>query len=162
MPTRILIADDSPPMRVALRSLLSRQGWEVLEAENGMEAIAKAQEIKPEIVILDLAMPQVDGLTASRRITELLPDIPVLMYTMHFTGQLDIEARKFGVRRMVAKPESNVLVAAIRELLNKETRSNMAAPEAPPLTSIPRSVDESRLETAPSLGRGNGTDGILT
>src|ERR1700756_845627 len=121
MPTRILIADDSQPMRVALRSLLSREGWEVLEAENGSEAIAKAQDIKPEIIILDLAMPLVDGLTACRRITEFLPDIPVLMYTMHFTSQLDIEARKFGVRRMVAKPESNVLVAAIRELLVTKT-----------------------------------------
>ena len=72
MPIRILIADDNQPVRSALGERLKSEGWEVLEAANGKEAVAQAMAMKPDLAILDLVMPQMDGLTASRKINEPL------------------------------------------------------------------------------------------
>ena len=67
MPVRILIADDNPVVRTALRHLLESVGhWEIIDVENGLEAIAQAQEFRPNLIILDLVMPVMDGLTAAR------------------------------------------------------------------------------------------------
>ena len=78
MPQRILIAEDNPAVRNALRTLLEGAGsWEILEVENGQQAIAKAPELKPNLIILDLVMPVMDGLSAARQISKLLPEIPI-------------------------------------------------------------------------------------
>ena len=91
MPIRILIADDNPPVRTALRHLLeSTGGWEVVDAENGQQAVAKAQELRPNVVILDLVMPVMDGLAAARELSKLLPGIPLLMHTLHWSPQVEI------------------------------------------------------------------------
>src|SRR5258708_32608242 len=102
MPVRILIADDNPVVRTALRHLLESVGhWEIIDVENGLEAIAQAQEFRPNLIILDLVMPVMDGLTAAREISRLLPDIPLLMHTLHPYPQVELEAQKVGVRRVV-------------------------------------------------------------
>jgi len=85
MPIRILIAEDNPAVRTTLRRLLESVGtWEVIDAQNGQEAIAKAQELKPNLIILDLVMPVMDGLAAARVLSKLMPDLPLLMHTMHW------------------------------------------------------------------------------
>ena len=67
-------------MRTALRSLLEGAGpWEIVAVENGKQAIAKAQELRPNLIILDLVMPVMDGLKAARQISERFPDIPILI-----------------------------------------------------------------------------------
>ena len=120
MPSRLLIADDHSTVRTLLRILLeSHEGWQVCaEVENGLEAVAKAVELKPDLVILDLAMPQMDGLRAAREISAALPNVPILMHTMHNSSELELEAKKAGIRKVVNKTGSgDELFAAIEELL---------------------------------------------
>ena len=107
-------------MRTLLRILLeSHEGWQVVaEVENGLEAVTKTVELKPDLVILDLAMPLMDGLRAARQISSVLPTVPILMHTMHNSSELELEAKKAGVRRVVNKTGSgDELFSAIEELL---------------------------------------------
>ncbi|PYV69543.1 MAG: DNA-binding response regulator, partial [Acidobacteria bacterium] len=77
MPPRILIADDSALLRAALRGLFSEIGdYEIMEAETGAEAVAKAEASRPNVIILDFAMPEMDGLSATRVLRKRLPEIP--------------------------------------------------------------------------------------
>src|ERR1041385_4712178 len=121
MTARILIADDAELVRVALRELLiSEAQCEVVEAENGKEAVLKTLETRPDLVIMDLAMPDMDGLTATREITKALPNLPILMYTLHCSAQLEAEARRLGVWKLLPKSESQALLSAVRDLLNPD------------------------------------------
>ncbi len=104
-----------------MRQVLEIAGrWEVLEATNGEEAIVKAQEMKPDLIILDLAMPQLDGMSAARRLRKLLPHIPILMHTLYWSPRIEVEALKIGVRKIVPKSESSVIISAVLELLAPE------------------------------------------
>jgi CheY-like chemotaxis protein len=136
MRTRILIAEDSPAVRAALRSLLERAGpWDVIDVKNGQEAVAKAQELKPDLIIIDLVMPVMDGLTAARHISKLLPEIPMLMHTMHWSSQIEVEAQKVGVRKVVSKANSQLLLSTIRQFLTAES--------PPPLTTTAPAISSS-------------------
>jgi len=117
MPRRVLIADDSPLTRKTLQDLLQTHGWEVCgQAENGLDAVRMAVELKPDVVILDLAMPSMDGLTAARQISESLPTLPIVMHTLHDLPQLELEAKKNGVRCIVPKSESSRIITVLDEL----------------------------------------------
>lgn len=127
MSTRILIAEDNPAVRTALRSVLLTAGnWEVIEAVDGQEAIAKAQELKPNLIILDLVMPVMDGLKAARQLSQLFPAIPMIMHTMHWSPQVEIEAQKVGVRKVISKTDTRLLISTVQEVL-------LASPPAPAL-----------------------------
>ena len=148
MPTRILIADDNPSVRTALRHLLEASGeWEVIDAENGQQAVAKAQELRPHVVLLDLVMPVMDGLTAARELSKLFPDLPLLMHTLHWSPQVEVEAQKVGVRKVIPKADSRGLVSAIQQALPAESTVTVAAltenipAVLPPaeITALPRS-----------------------
>jgi len=128
MPIRILIAEDNPSVKNALRHLLEGAGpWEIIDVDNGKEAVAKAQELKPDLIILDLVMPVMDGLKAARRISKLLPQIPLLMHTMHWSPQVEVEAQGVGIREVVSKADSRLLVSTVQRLLAPEA-------SAPPAT----------------------------
>lgn len=138
MPQRILIAEDNPAVRNVLRTLLEDAGtWEILEVENGQQAIAKAQELKPNLIVLDLVMPVMDGLSAARQLSKLLPDTPLLMYTMHWSPQVEVEAQKVGVRSVVPKSDSRLLVSSVRQLLAPEPSSSRPARSATVTPDIP-------------------------
>lgn len=138
MPQRILLAEDNPAVRNALRKLLEVAGpWEIFEVENGQQAIAKAQEFEPNLIILDLVVPVMDGLSAARQISKLLPDTPMLMYTMHWSPQVEVETQKVGVRRVVPKSDSRVLVSTVQELLPPEPSSSIAASSSATTPDIP-------------------------
>lgn len=93
---KILIADDNESVRNALRDVLSRQnGWAVCgEATNGRSAVSLALELKPDLIILDFLMPLMNGLAAAAEISRTLPSVPVVLYTMHNSEQLDREAKR--------------------------------------------------------------------
>ena len=121
MPLRLLIADDNSTARQLLRALLeTRDGWQVCgEASNGVEVVAKSAELKPDIIILDLAMPLMDGMHAAQEISAASPTTPILLYTMHSFAGLDLEAKKVGIRAVVNKTDTgNDLLAAIDELIS--------------------------------------------
>jgi DNA-binding NarL/FixJ family response regulator len=130
MTSRILITDDHPAIRQMLRLLVEAQkGWEVCgEAQNGQEAVAKAAELKPDLIIMDLAMPVMDGMRASREISATMPGVSILMHTQHSSPELALEARKVGIRRVVGKGEGgDKLRGAIGALLDDANRSGVSA-----------------------------------
>ena len=117
MPVRILIADDNSLVRTTLLQILKAPDHEIFEAADCSEAVAKTLQFHPDIVILDLAMPVMDGLTAARQISTQFPDLPILLCTMYWSPQLLTEATRFGVRKVISKGETTSLISAIHELL---------------------------------------------
>ena len=118
MQARVLIADDSPAVRRTLRHLLQADNvWEIVDAENGKTAVARALEFRPDVIILDLAMPVMDGLSAAREISRALPEAAILMYTMDWTPPLEQEAQKCGVRKLVCKSEGAILLSEMHNIL---------------------------------------------
>jgi DNA-binding NarL/FixJ family response regulator len=120
MPKQILIADDNETVRKVLRAIVeTHDGWQVCgEASNGKEAIARACERKPDLIIMDFAMPLLDGISASREISRSVPGIPILLHTQHDYLQLAEEARKAGIETVVSKMESvEKLLRAMETLL---------------------------------------------
>jgi two-component system response regulator DesR len=134
MPPRILIADDNAIFRKALRQLLEgADHWEIVEAKSGEEAVTKSVETRPNVIILDLAMPGKDGFAAARDISASLPETPILMCTMHMSPLVEAEALKSGIRKVLSKADSSLLLPAIRQLLDPEPSSDQsAAPETIP------------------------------
>jgi len=129
-PPRILIADDSALLRSALRGLFAAAGnYEIVEAEDGNDAITMAEQRQPDVMVLDFAMPAMDGLAVSREVQKRLPQIPVLMYTLHYTPQLLADAKAAGVKKLISKSDGVDLVAAVRDLLASNSGPN---PEEPP------------------------------
>lgn len=118
MSVRILIADDHESALRTFRKLLETEpGWKICgEAVNGKEAVTKARELRPGIIILDLVMPQMDGLEAAREITKLLPAVPIVLHTLYPSSQIDVEAKKNGIQRVVGKADRGALVSVVREL----------------------------------------------
>ena len=100
-------------------TLEEHKGWEVCgEASNGLEAVQGAATLKPDLVILDLAMPVMDGLRAAREISLAAPQLPIVMHTNHGSKGVEIEAKKNGVRWVLSKGgDANEFMRVIEELL---------------------------------------------
>ena len=153
MPPRILIADDNAIFRKTLRHLLERvEHWEILEAEGGEEAVTKSVETRPDVIVLDLAMPDKHGLAAAQEISALLPDTPILMYTMHISRHVESEARRSGIQKVLSKSDSGSLLPTIRQLLKAEPPSSqsVAAETILPPVAPESSVAASISAAAPS------------
>ena len=121
---RILIADDHEAVRKGVCAILSsRKDVEICgEAENGKEAIEKARTLKPDLVILDITMPVLSGFEAAREIRKTLPQVPILILSMHESNQLIEEAKKIGVQGYVTKTQVGAtLLQAVDALLRKDT-----------------------------------------
>jgi DNA-binding NarL/FixJ family response regulator len=116
---RILLADDHEIVRRGLRGLLeAHPDWEVCaEAENGREAVDRARESRPDVAVLDLSLPELNGLEAARRIRRDSPNTEVLVFTVHDSEELVFEALAVGARGYVLKSDGAThLVEAIEAL----------------------------------------------
>jgi DNA-binding NarL/FixJ family response regulator len=118
----ILIVDDNAVIRRCVRGCLEdTSDWQVCgEAENGKIAVEKVIELRPDIVLLDLQMPVMNGLEAARQITLLAPGTAMVMFTMHTCQDLVSEARAVGIKDVCSKAEgvSVHLVAALNKACN--------------------------------------------
>jgi DNA-binding NarL/FixJ family response regulator len=118
MLNRILIVDDSAIIRLFVRQFIeANTAWDVCgEAENGKVAVEKVSQLNPDVVILDLQMPVMDGLEAARQIAHIAPDTAMLMLTMHNSAQLREEAKAAGVKEVLSKSErvADDLLASLR------------------------------------------------
>jgi DNA-binding NarL/FixJ family response regulator len=146
---RILLADDHDVMRRGLRDILNTyEGWEVCgEASNGRDAVRMAEELKPDVVVLDLSMPELNGIEACRVIKKKLPNTEVLIYTLHETEQLIRKALTAGARGFVLKSDAEVkLVEAIDALSRHKPFLNSKASETL-LESFIKNADESEEDS---------------
>jgi len=107
MPKRILVADDSVTVRAIIRTFLERRaGFEVCgEAVDGVDAIEKAKELKPDLIILDLAMPRMNGAAAGSVLKRLMPKVPVILFTMYDEAVGKLLASAIGVDVILSKPD---------------------------------------------------------
>jgi len=118
LPLRVLLADDHQLVCESLKALLEREGFEVVgTARDGQEAATLAQELHPDVVILDLAMPVLNGIDAARAILQESPSTNTVVLTMHSQSQYILEALRVGVRGYVLKSQAAAdLAQAIREV----------------------------------------------
>jgi DNA-binding NarL/FixJ family response regulator len=146
---RILIADDSELMQKQLVVAVdSHDGWNVCgTAANGVSAILKAHELKPDLVILDLVMPMLDGLQTAAEI---------VIFSVQVLPELEVEAKKYGVWAMVSKSaEQNVLIETVERLLASSqpqplSEANAAdSSETPSTSPAAASIGESNIESDP-------------
>ncbi len=131
---RILIADDHSVVRAGLRSLLeSHPGWEVCaEAADGREAVEKAAKHKPHVAVLDIGMPLLNGVEATRRIRKSSPETEILVLTMHESEDLVQQVTEAGARGYILKDDADrILIAAVDAVRNHKpyfsTRVSSAA-----------------------------------
>jgi two-component system response regulator NreC len=104
---RILIAEDRESMRTALKAIfVMRPNWVVCgEAQDAKEAVAKATELHPDLIVIDFKMHHSDGLSAASDILRLIPSIPIVMFTLYKTDELEAAAKLVGVRRVIGKED---------------------------------------------------------
>jgi DNA-binding NarL/FixJ family response regulator len=116
----VLIVDDNAYIRQGLCELFKQEAdFEVCgEAANGKEAIEKAQELRPDLIVLDLSMPVMNGLDAARVLKRLMPTVPLIMYSAFGDGSAEYQARLIGISEVVSKSEhAFVLIRKARVLL---------------------------------------------
>ena len=108
----VLIVDDSPVMRKVVGELFTCEGdFEVCgEAENGQQAIDKAVDLKPALIVTDLSMPVMNGLVATRILRKLTPDVPIILYSAHIDPYVEKEALAAGASAVVPKSDAAFLL----------------------------------------------------
>jgi two-component system chemotaxis response regulator CheY len=119
MSKEILIVDDAAFMRLTLKNILTKNDFSVVgEGENGAEAIAKYQELSPDLVIMDITMPEVDGISAVRGIKKLDPSANVIMCSAMGQQSMVLEAIQAGAKDFIVKPfKADRVVEAVKKVL---------------------------------------------
>jgi DNA-binding NarL/FixJ family response regulator len=158
MSLRILVVDDHAVVRRGVRSLLeSHEGWEVCgEATTGRDAVEQSRQLRPDVVVMDLSLPELNGLDATRQILKDAPDTEVLVLTMHHSEELARDVLQAGARGYVLKSDADEnLITAVDSLrqhkpfltstvtefvLDGYVRRGDAAQEDPALTAREREI----------------------
>jgi two-component system chemotaxis response regulator CheY len=115
---KILIVDDAEFLRVRISKMLNGEGFEVVEADNGLRALEMYKEIHPDLVLMDVTMPEMDGLTALKAIREADPQAKVIMLTALGQELVVLDAIKSGAKDFIVKPfEQERVMGAIKKFL---------------------------------------------
>ena len=117
MATRVLVVDDAAFMRMIVRDILSKNGYEVVgEAENGMKAVEKYQELHPDLTTMDITMPEMDGISAVKAIRKIDPNAKIIMCSAMGQQAMVIEAIQAGARDFIVKPfQADRVLEAVRK-----------------------------------------------
>lgn len=128
--TSVLLVEDTEDNRVMMRRLLELSGYRVSEAINGAEAVKNAERVSPQIILMDLSLPIIDGLAATRRIRALpnLKDVPIIAVSAHDTADFHADALAAGCNAYLTKPIDFVeLEEVIERLLSQKNSSNTSS-----------------------------------
>jgi DNA-binding NarL/FixJ family response regulator len=153
MAKKILIADDNAQIRFLIRSFVESADFTVVaEAANGTEAIEKTKDFHPDLILLDLAMPLMNGAEAASILKELRPSIPIILFTMHEDSVSRTLASQLGVARVIGKPDGMTkLMDSMRELLG------VLPPQSPSIGPLKIPADSSMNRPQPTES-GSSTD----
>ncbi len=121
MAVRVLVVDDAAFMRMMVKDILSKNGYEIVgEAENGAIALAKYQEMKPDLVTMDITMPEMDGITAVKEIKKVDPNAKIIMCSAMGQQAMVIEAIQAGARDFIVKPfQPDRVLEAVRKVVGQ-------------------------------------------
>ncbi|SDF39198.1 response regulator [Sporolituus thermophilus] len=117
MAAKILIVDDAAFMRMMIKDILTKNGYQVVgEAENGLKAIEKYQELRPDLTTMDITMPEMDGITAVKEIKKIDPAAKIIMCSAMGQQAMVIEAIQSGARDFIVKPfQPDRVLEAVRK-----------------------------------------------
>jgi CheY-like chemotaxis protein len=117
MDLRILVVDDSEATRRVVSAIVESR-WTVCGvAENGKAAVKKFRQLRPDLVLLDLGMPDIDGLEVGRQISAIDPSVPLILFTLSDPWSLEAAARKAGICKVISKIESWRLLDSIEQVM---------------------------------------------
>jgi two-component system chemotaxis response regulator CheY len=117
---RILVVDDSEMSRRIIGTILRSRHWTVCgEAEDGKDGVEKFQELKPDVVLLDLSMPDMTGIEAAQQMSASNPTIPLILFTILDIEGLGAAAHKAGIQAIVPKSEAWSLIGSIESVANR-------------------------------------------
>lgn len=117
MPKHVLVVDDNAVVRGGMRSAFESSGFDVSEAEDGAKAVTHVRRHKPDLIVLDLAMPNMNGLQAAPILRQLLPVVPIVLFTLHVGSVLEKEAKAAGITSIVSKDHFPELLRQVNVLL---------------------------------------------
>jgi CheY-like chemotaxis protein len=145
----LLIVDDNPGMRTLIRTFVESIGYKVCaEADSGLEAVEMAKEIEPDLILLDLSMPGMNGAEAASVLKRMMPRIPIILFTMYEFG--DAIAKAIGVNVVLSKPEGvHQLGAHLKEILGTAPglpKISAFAPDVAPEPDAPALLTKTREE----------------
>ena len=125
MPVRILVVEDSETTRRMIRAVLQTRDWTICgEAENGLAGVAEFQKLRPDVVVLDLTMPGINGIEAAHRMSHLDPNVPLILFTLCEVEELRGAAREAGIYATVSKHSALDLVGTIESAIEERNSSN--------------------------------------
>jgi len=123
MRMRVLIVDDSDTIRRMLGTILRSRRWTVCgEAENGQSGVKQFRELKPDVVLLDLSMPDINGIEVAKQMFASDPTVPLILFTILEIEGIESAAREAGIRAIVPKIEAWNLIGSIESLVAEKSR----------------------------------------
>jgi two-component system, chemotaxis family, chemotaxis protein CheY len=126
MRLRVLIVDDSETIRRMLGAILGSRRWTVCgEAEDGQSGVQKFHQLKPDVVLLDLSMPDITGIEAAKQMSAADPTVPLILFTILEIEGIEDEARQAGIRAIVPKNEAWNLIGSIEGLVDEKPSANV-------------------------------------
>lgn len=122
MSRTILVVDDAAFMRMMIRDILAKEGYTIHEAVNGRDAVEKYEEVQPDLVTLDITMPELDGISALKAIKQAHPDARVLMVSAMGQQKMIVEALESGAMDFLVKPfQPTKVLETVKKCLQPQT-----------------------------------------
>ena len=131
MDIRILVVEDSELTRRMIRAVLQTRDWTICgEAENGLAGVDQFQSLRPDVVVLDLAMPGINGIEAAHRMSILDPQVPLILFTLCDIEEIKPVASRAGIYATVSKERTLELVDTIESALDRHRRRVKSSPKS--------------------------------